>query len=359
MIDHKTFEKRAKQNGYNLTVDYRDYPSAIPMVEAMVGNKLDFGMWGNTPIIRVIAQNQPLSVLTMGEGHFRFVLATRKGSPIHSMQDLKGKTVGVLFGGDPQNAFGQMLRWTLGSADPGKYGIKLVNTPTQAQAATIPKGTDADVVTYPAFLAEQQRDPDVVGIINSFGYTESYYDGPAGKGAGHLIAEVKNSPFYPDGFYLHRSFWVVRNQLIDQYPKVVEAFMEAYQEATAALAKMNAGDVSQLVKQYWNLPPDAGAKVVKDELLFIRGWVWTTEADAYALMWVSQFMTQEKQIDKPLEWTQVVQAFQKGAQLQKEAYAATGNDPAASVFTEKTTTDKRGLPVWDSAKWKAPPSVVS
>src|ERR1700733_12559800 len=76
MIANKTFERFAADAGYDLTVDYRDYPSALPMVEAFVSGNLDFGMWGNTPIVRLIAQNQPIYPITVGEGHFRFVLAT-------------------------------------------------------------------------------------------------------------------------------------------------------------------------------------------------------------------------------------------------------------------------------------------
>ena len=34
MITNKTFERFAGDAGYDLTVDYRDYPSALPMVEA-------------------------------------------------------------------------------------------------------------------------------------------------------------------------------------------------------------------------------------------------------------------------------------------------------------------------------------
>ena len=85
MISNKTFERFAADAGYDLTVDYRDYPSALPMVEAFVSKNLDFGMWGNTPIDRLIAQNQPIQLITVGEGHFRFVLATRKDSPIRNV----------------------------------------------------------------------------------------------------------------------------------------------------------------------------------------------------------------------------------------------------------------------------------
>ncbi|HKP65475.1 MAG TPA: ABC transporter substrate-binding protein, partial [Casimicrobiaceae bacterium] len=56
MMANKTFEKFGAELGYDITPDYRDYPSAAPMVEAFVSKNLDFGMWGNTPIVRLIAQ---------------------------------------------------------------------------------------------------------------------------------------------------------------------------------------------------------------------------------------------------------------------------------------------------------------
>ncbi len=127
------------------------------MVEAFVSGNLDFGMWGNTPIVRLVAQNQPIQIITVGEGHFRFVLATRKDSPIRNVADLKGKTVGALLGGDPYNVLSQMLRYELGNPDPKAFDITVVNTPTQAQAATIPSGMDAAVVIHPAFLKAQRR----------------------------------------------------------------------------------------------------------------------------------------------------------------------------------------------------------
>lgn len=351
MMDQKLFEKYAAELGYELTVDYRDYPSALPQVEAMVANRLDFGMWGNTPIVRNIASNQPLTVLNVGEGHFRFVIVTRPESGIRNIQDLKGKTVGVLLGGDPYNALSQMLRWELGNNDPRAFDIKLVNTPTQAQAATVPKGMDATVVTYPAFLKAIATDPNLKGIANSFGYTEDHYKGPAGEGAGKLLESVKKSPFYPDGYYLHRSFWVVRNEIIDKHPKLITAFVMAQQTAVEALAKMKTGEVSDLVKKYWELPPELGAKVVEDEVMLIRGWVWPTEGDAWALVKTSEFMVEGKLIEQPLAWKQVTDNMAKAAPLIKDAYDRMGARPAASTFTDSKASDLRGLPVWEMSQW--------
>ncbi len=349
MMLNKLFEKRAAEFGYELTVDWREYPTALPMVEAMVGNNLDIGMWGNTPIIRGISSGLPISLMVVGEGHLRFLITTRKGSPIRTLQDLKGKTIGVSLGGDPQSALSQMLRYELGSADPKDNGIKFVNMPTHAQAASVPTGVDATCTIYPAYLAAQAS--GTVAIANSFGYTEDHYEGPLGKGAGILMPSVKKSQFYPDGYYLHRSFWILRNAIAEQHPQAVVAFLMAQQESVAALTAMDAGAVSQLVKDYWKLDAVAGAKVVKDDVLFSRGWSWPTENDARAVLESSKYMVQNKVIDEPLNWAQVKGAFARTAPLVKQAYERLGSKPAAAEFVRTDTADLRGRPLWEIDKW--------
>jgi ABC-type nitrate/sulfonate/bicarbonate transport system substrate-binding protein len=349
MINNKTLEKRAAEYGYNLTVDWREYPTALPMVEAMVGNNLDIGMWGNTPITRGISSGLPISLLCVGEGHLRFLITTRKGSPVRNFADLKGKTIGVSLGGDPQSALFQMLRFEMGVEDIKETGIRFVNMPTHAQAASVPTGVDATCTIYPAYLAAQAS--GTTAIANSFGYTEDHYDGPAGKGAGHLLPNVKRSPFYPDGYYLHRSFWIGRNGLLDRHPNVATAFLVAQQEAVAALSAMDAGAVSQLVKEYWKLDAEQGAKVVKDDVLFSRGWSWPTEADARAVLETSKFMADNKVIPRPLQWSQIKDAFGRTAPLVKAAYDKLGAKPAPSEFTRKDVSDLRGRPVWELKQW--------
>lgn len=349
MIENKLFEKRAAEAGFDLTVDWRDYPTALPMVEAIVGNNLDMGMWGNTPIIRAIAAKLPISLLVVGEGHLRFILCTRQGSPIRSIEDIKGKTVGALLGGDPYNALSQMLRWELGSANPRDHGIRIVNTPTLAQAAQVPSGLDAAIAVYPAYLDAEST--GTVGIMNSFGYTQDYYKGPLGEGAGHMLPNVKKSPFYPDGYYLHRSFWLVNNGLLDRNPKLVTAFVLAQQDATTALAQMQIGAVSQLVKQFWKLDSDQGGKVVNDDVVYKRGWAWPTEADARAVLETSKYAVESKMIPAPLAWAQVKDAFRRTAPLVKEAYDQLGGKPADSEFTRTDAGDLRGHPVWELDRW--------
>jgi len=349
MIEHKLFEARAAELGLNLAIDWRDYPTALPMVEAIVGNNLDMGMWGNTPIIRAISSKLPISLMVVGEGHLRLVLATRQGSPIRTLENLKGKTIGALLGGDPYNALTQMLRWELGSANPRDHGIKIVNIPTLAQAAQVPSGLDAAISVYPAYLAAQST--GTAGIMNSFGTTEDYYKGPAGEGAGIMLPSVKRSPFYPDGYYLHRSFWIVNNGLLDRNPKVALAFLMAQQDSVSALVKMDPGAASQLVKEFWKLDATQGAKVVNDDVLEKRGWIWPTEADARAVLETSKYLVDSKMIPAPLAWAQVKEAFRRTAPIVKEAYERLGSKPADGEFTRTDVGDLRGRPVWDIEHW--------
>ncbi len=352
LIENKLFEKRAAEFGFDVTVDWRDYPTALPMVEAIVGNNLDMGMWGNTPIIRAISAKLPVSLMVVGEGHMRFVLATRKGSPIRTIQDLKGKTVGALLGGDPYNALSQMLRWELGSANPRDNGIRIVNTPTLAQAAQVPTGMDAAIAINPSFLAAQST--GTVGIMNSFGTTQDYYEGPLGKGGGIMLPSVKKSPFYPDGYYLHRSFWLVNNGLLEKQPKLVTAFLVAQQDAVAALKAKDPGSVSQLVKEFWKLDSELGAEVVKDDVVYERGWAWPTENDARAVLETSKYLVDNKMIDKPLTWVQVKDAFKGTAPLVKQSYEYLGSKPGAAEFTRTDVSDLRGKPVWEIENWAEP-----
>jgi ABC-type nitrate/sulfonate/bicarbonate transport system substrate-binding protein len=353
MMNEKLFEKAAADLGYDLTVDWRDYPSAVPMVEAFLSGNLDIGMWGNTPIVRLLSQNQGIHILTLGEGHLRFVLATRPDSDIKTIADLKGKTVGALVGGDPYNALSQMLLHELGNADPRAFDIKIVNTPTQAQAASVPSGMDAAVVIYPAFL-KANAEIGTKGIMNSFGYTEAGYDGPAGKGEGHLLPGVKKSAFYPDGYYIHRSFWISSERIVGADAGIGQAFLVGLQRGIEALGKMPPAETAKMVEKYWGLSPELGAKVLGDEVLFQRGWTWPTEGDAAAITQISNFMVEGRLIPKPLTFDQVKAGFAKSAPLLLKAYEATGNVPQESAFTAKDAKDLRGLPSWQMDKWRAP-----
>jgi len=163
---------------------------------------------------------------------------------------------------------------------------------------------------------------------------------------------VKKSAFYPDGYYLHRSFWIGAPAIVKDNPAVVTAFLMAQQDAVAKLSAMPPGQVSDLSKKYWELDAALGAKVVGDDVLFARGWCWPTEGDATAVLEISKVMVEGRLIPKPLAWSQVRDSFAAAAPLLKTAYDGTGAKPPAAAFSASDAKDLRGAPAWDIKSWK-------
>jgi hypothetical protein len=115
---------------------------------------------------------------------------------------------------------------------------------------------------------------------------------------------------------------------------------------------MDAGAVSELARKYWELDPKLGALVVKDDVLFQRGWCWPTEGDAAALLETSKYMVEGKLVPKPLAWSQVRDAFALAAAPVKAAWEKMGRKPDTAAFQAKDAKDLRGAPAWDLASWK-------
>ena len=171
--------------------------------------------------------------------------------------------------------------------------------------------------------------------MNSFGYTEAGYKGPAGEGEGHLLPGVKKSKFYPDGYYLHRSFWICSDRIVTadaaDRAGVPDGVRSARSKRWTRTSRPMSRNRSTSTGDWM---PALGAKVVEDEVLFQRGWIWPTEGDAAAITQISNFMVEGRLIPKPLAWDQVKSAFAKAAPLLQKAYDATGKVPAESGFTD-------------------------
>ena len=345
MMRNKMVEAEAKQLGYDLTLDWRDYPSAAPQVEAMQAGKLDLGVWGNVPIVRNIATGQPIHVLALAEGGLNFQVAVPKDSAIKTIEDLKGKRIGTLLGGDPHFFLAMLLKAHFGNADPAAHGITMIQSPSFTMLASMPKGLDAVTLITPAFLLGQEQ-KTLDGLVDNFGRTGDAYEGPLGKGANHPVPSVRKSEFYPEGYYLHRTMWVGRGDFVKQHPKVVVAFLTALNRATQQIAKMNAGDVSELAKEYWKLPPAQGSIIVKDDLLFKRSWTWLTEGDLRSLVANSRFMKEAKLLPNELSWDDLIRNIQPIAPLAKEAWERSQRHPAPNAFTT-SASDMRGAVMWD------------
>jgi len=344
MIRDSMVEAAASELGFKASVEWRDYPAAQPSIEGMRADALDIGLWGNTPVIRSVSLDMPVSMLLLGEGRLNFQLCVRPGSRIKNLNDLKGKKVGTLLGGDPHFFLMTVLDAFYGNPDPGAQNISMVQVPSYAQAATMPEGLDAVVVITPAYL-KGVADGRLVQLLDNYGITGAAYDGPEGKGAGIHLPQFKKSKFYPESFYLHRTIWMTRAKFAQESPQSVEAFVLAHERALRKVAAMKPEDAAALAEKFWKIPPAQGAVIVKDDLLYRRGWGWLTEGDLQGLTINSQLMVQGGILQKPIDMVAIVKNTGPVRDIAKNAYGRI-KFPTEKEFL-RTDEDIRGKPFWE------------
>jgi hypothetical protein len=66
MIDNTLLEAEAAKLGYTVTIDWRNFPNAGPIMELMKSGPeaMSFAVVGNTPVVTSLADNVPLQIVT-------------------------------------------------------------------------------------------------------------------------------------------------------------------------------------------------------------------------------------------------------------------------------------------------------
>lgn len=345
-------EQAGEELGLDIAAEWQDFPQGGAVRQALTSGQLDLGTVGNTPTLIGIAQNEPIRILSMAEGRVKFVVAMPADSSIRTPEDLQDKRVGLIQASDLQFFFDQTINSLFGTTSYDELGIEVVGLETLSQTASPPGGIDAVVATETSYL-RGQLDGLLTGLLNSYGSTEEHYDGPLGEGAGIQLPAVQGSPYYPEGFYLHRNFWLVTETMADETPDAVVAFLIAEQRAVERLQDMDPTEVAALAQgqEYWNLDPEVGRQIWLNDLIHLRGWPWLTRGDLRAVVDQSELAAQSDLIESPLSWDQVKENISPIAPLAQQAWETIGY-PEESVFTAIDTEDIRGLPVWQYEDWE-------
>jgi ABC-type nitrate/sulfonate/bicarbonate transport system substrate-binding protein len=352
MREEGLIEQAGEELGLSISAEWQDFPQGAAIRQALTSGQLDFGTVGNTPTLIGIAQNEPIRILSMAEGRVKFVIAMPADSSIRTPEDLQDKRVGLIQASDLQFFFDQTINSLFGTTSYDELGIEVVGLETLSQTASPPGGIDAVVATETSYL-RGQLDGLITGLINSYGYTEKNYDGPLGEGEDIQLPEVQDSPYYPEGFYLHRNFWLVTESMADENPDAVVAFLIAEQRAVERLQEMDPTEVAALAQdqEYWNLDPEVGRQIWLNDLIHVRGWPWLTRGDLRAVVDQSELAAQSDLIDSPLSWERIIENISPVAPLAQQACETIGY-PEEAAFTATDTEDVRGLPLWQYEEWE-------
>jgi ABC-type nitrate/sulfonate/bicarbonate transport system substrate-binding protein len=344
---HQILKKTAEEFGYDLKVEWKTFPVAPPMLAAMKAGEVQCGAAATFPVIGQISQGSNIVPLSLNLGAYEFILLVDKESPIRNFEDLKGKKVGVAVGTAHQGVLETFLLSEFGKTSK-ELGIELVNQPVPVPF--LPKGVDALQTFVPAGLPAI-AEGKLGMLVNMYGITGDHYNGPLGKGAGHRIPSVKNSPFNPEGYAALRNFYLCPEEFIQQHPDVAKAFVIAQQKVIKWANGQSTKQLGDLYPaDYWKAMPRElfeQRSLANDLLYKHRDWVWITDAEVNIVVEESKIMARIGAIKEPLTREQVIAFFKKGAAITKAAYEATGKYPAASDFTKTGVYDFRGKPIWD------------
>ena len=223
-------EAAAAELGIDVKPDYQDFQALLRMLQGVAAGQLHYGMLGSTPNIRLLASPEPAVPIALAGGGLDFPIQVPVGSDIRNMEDLRGKTILTLVGSDLHLTLNNMLKAHFGTDDVKELGITVKNMTAITELFEVQPGVDAYLGFEPGSFGAQQRGV-MTTLIRNDGTTGQHYDGPEGKGAGLELEWFKNAPYYPEGFYPHRIWWVIREDFLAENPDAVTAFLVAHHRA--------------------------------------------------------------------------------------------------------------------------------
>ncbi len=343
----KLLDQAAKELGLaGVEAEFLSFPVLLRMLQGIAAGQLQFGTLGSTPCIRALAGPDPVVPIAILGGGNTFPLQVPPNSPIHNLDDLKGKTLMTIVGSDLHLMLVRMLKAQFGTEDLKELNITLRNMNALTELTRAQSGIDAVVSLIPqAFAAETAG--DLVTVLRNDGVTGAAWRGPEGNGAGHRIASFARTPFAPEAYYPHRIWLVARRDYLAANPKVVTALLVANHRAVTALTKAGTDAIVKVGGANWGGTPEAQKAWIDTVLWKRRGWSWITEGDARTLVGLS---TTKVIFQTPLDPDAVQKLFLLGAGVSKAAYDVVGRVPDRAVFDDQKS-DVRGKPVWEAASW--------
>lgn len=181
----------AKLGERGIAVEWSEFTSGPPLLEALGANALDFGSTGDVPPLFAQAAGGDLVYVAASKGSRNgSAILVKQQSPIQALADLKGKKVAFKRGSSAHNFIVKALR-TAGLTLDDITALDL--GPSDAAPAFATDQVDAWVIWDPYYaIAEQEPDTRVLvttdGIVDSWGFYQA--NGAFARDHGDVVAEV-------------------------------------------------------------------------------------------------------------------------------------------------------------------------
>jgi sulfonate transport system substrate-binding protein len=195
-------DRQGLMKSRGIEAKWQAFPSGPAVNETIVSAKFQAGNGGNFPFTSLLDKNIPVKAIAILSPNLLHALVVPLDSPLKSIKDLKGSnppaTIGIVTGSSAEFYFQMAMQ--MNGLVAGKDVI-LKNTPPGEQMA-LPKGI-AGVVPWdptPTMMVEERKN-------------------------GRIIDSIFPYNMYEGQFY-------VRSEIAENAPDVVQAFSDAFAEAT-------------------------------------------------------------------------------------------------------------------------------
>lgn len=223
------FEEAFEKEG--IKVKWTEFQSGPPQFEGLAAGKLDFSQVGNSPVIGGQAADVPFKEIALSQDGLKAnAILVKKGSPIQSIEDLKGKKVAVAKG---SSGF-DFLHKALKEAGVSPDDVEIIQLqPDEAMPAFENGAVDAWSIWEP-FVSLQTIQNDA-----------------------EILANGETLHLYSPGFTLARSGFA------EEHPEEVERFLDVYNK-TVDWQKANKEEAISIYSEIKELDKDVVESVLNN-----------------------------------------------------------------------------------------------
>jgi NitT/TauT family transport system substrate-binding protein len=220
---------------HGIEIEKYDFGGSAKLQQALAADSIDMGL-GSGPELAFIVKGSPvLGVAAMADAPWLLTLVVDKNGPIHSVSDLKGKTISV-------STRGSLTDWLVHDLARqqgwGPDGIK-----------TLPVGTDVSQISA---LKTHQIDGCVIDLAAAYRLEE--------EGSTRIV--VRFGSLFKD-FHIHIIY--ARRSFIDKNPDAVRAFLAGWFE-TIAFMRQDKNKTVEISSRVMGVSPAIAGRVY-DELM--------------------------------------------------------------------------------------------
>lgn len=255
---------------HNAKVNWLEVQGGPPQFDAILTNRLDLAVTGNTPVITAQIADIPFKTIAVGStGSKNNALIVQKGSAITSVEQLKGKKIAVA---KATSGYDMLFRLI------DKAGLKA-----------------GDIQTI-QLTADDAKAAFIGGSVDAWAIGEPYLSTSVVNDGSIVLADGSNIN------YISPAFHVARTKFAEEHPELVTAYLKVL-EKTLQWQNQNFDEAVKIYSEGTKLNADVVKSVIKNVSFatlpvsdeFVKG-----QQD------LAQFLLNEKAINKLVDPSKVV-----------------------------------------------------